>query len=457
MKLLRTLALGKGLTSRRQLLKAIGVSAVASPFLPTLSSWAQPGADPKRLLMLFTSSGIVPDRWYPTGTETAWNFPAGGSTEPLNRHKADLIIPRNLKRGARGGGGHEASTGGLWTGNSCISSVAQAASVDQLIVKAIPKQTDFASYQFGVHVTYHAEGDITSKLKNQNPYIIHAGPANKILAECNPQKAYDKLFAGVSMGGVGDTMSMDKLRAEKRSVLDVLKEDLADVAGKVSKDDKLKIESHTTSIREIEQRLDSGGARMVGAIPRPDGTIALDRNDNYPKLIDVMNKLVVAALAADRTRIASLQWSRGFSKITHSWVGAKEGHHYISHKTNEAPMLAKIQGWYNGKYAELLDGMKAVTEGAGLNLLDNTLCVYSNELYLGWTHGCDPAACWVATGAKGKFGGRVRPGRYIDFAGSGYDYNQLLVTMAHAMGATSVNKVGDLSDKMGKIPTILEG
>jgi hypothetical protein len=453
MKLLRTLALGKGATTRRQLLKALGASAAVTPFLPSLDSWAQV-KDPKRLLLLFTSSGIVPEVWYPTGTETNWTFPAGGSMEPLNRHKADLIIPRNLKRYWGGGGGHEASTGGLWTGNSCKGSVAQAASVDQIIAKNIPKQTDFATFQFGVHVTYHAEGDITSKLTGNNPYIIHAGPGQKILAECNPVKAYDKLFAGLGQGGPADTMAMDKLRAERKSVLDILKEDVKDVSDKVAKEDRQKIESHNQALREIEQRLDSGGAKMVGAIPKPDGSIALDRNANYPALIGVMNKLAVAALAADRTRIASLQWSRGFSKITHSWVGAKEGHHYISHKTSEKVMLAKIQGWYNTRYAELLDEFKKVKEGAG-TLLDNTLCVYSNELALGWTHGCDPAATWWATGAQGKFQGTVTPGRYIDFAGSGFDYNQMLQTMAQLMGATTVNKVGDYG-KPGTIPVLMK-
>ena len=61
MKLLRTLARGKGTTTRRQLLKALGVSAAAAPLVPALDSWAAPGA--RKLLMLFTSSGMVPEKW----------------------------------------------------------------------------------------------------------------------------------------------------------------------------------------------------------------------------------------------------------------------------------------------------------------------------------------------------------------------------------------------------------
>jgi hypothetical protein len=43
MKYLRALERGKGTTSRRQLLKALGVTAAAAPFLPALDSWAAGG------------------------------------------------------------------------------------------------------------------------------------------------------------------------------------------------------------------------------------------------------------------------------------------------------------------------------------------------------------------------------------------------------------------------------
>jgi hypothetical protein len=452
MKLLRTTTLGKTNPTRRQLLKALGLGAAAYPLMPTLSGWAQEGAQPLRLLLTFTSSGVVPEQWYPTGSETEFNFPAGGITEPFNKHKADMIFFRGLKRGAAGGGGHEASTGGVWTGNSCISSVAQAPSVDQIIAKKLPKQTDFQSYQFGVHCFFAGEGDITSKRKNNNPYIIHTGANQKVESQCDPYKMFDQLFAGVSMGGAGDTMNMDRLRAERRSILDALKGDFEDLNTKVAREDKLKIGSHLESVREIERRLDSGGPRMVGAIARPQGGIALDRSATYEQLIPIVNRLVVAALASDRTRIASLQWSRGFSQIRHTWVGAREAHHTHSHREGEKALLGKIQGWYAKHYSDLFDMMKAVPEGNG-NLLDNTLIAYSNELALGWTHGVDPAATYWVTGAKGRFGGKLKSsGRFLDYTGQ-FDYNQMLQTLTHLMGAPT-DKVGDFG-KPGIIAPLL--
>jgi hypothetical protein len=452
MKLLRTLQLGKGL-SRRQLLKALGMSAAAVPLMPRLDAWAD--GSPSRLLLLFSSSGTVPDLWWPTGTETNWNFPAGGSLAPLTKHKGDMIILKNLKRGAAGGGGHEQSMGGLWTGNSCKSSVAQAATVDQIIAKNMPKQTDFQSYPFGALCFYASDGDITSKIKNNNPYMIHTGPGQKVASECDPYKTFDKLFGGLAPTTPGmpvDTSAADRIRAEKKSVIDALKDEFTDVQGKIAREDQMKLTSHLDAIRDIERRL-TDSPKIMGAIPtRPTGNIDLTKSANYPMIIELQNRLVVAALAADRTRIASLQYSRGFSQVKHTWVGANQPHHTLSHMTNQASVLAKIQGWYAERFASLIDQFKAVSEG-GQTLFDHTLMVYSNELSLGWTHGVSPAATWWATGAAGRFNGKIKAtGRFLDGIG---DYNQMLVTMCHAMGVTSVQRVGDFATVDGPLPGIL--
>jgi hypothetical protein len=455
MKLLRTLQLGQGL-NRRQLLKALGLSAAAVPLMPRLDSWAADGP-PLRLMLCFSSSGTVPELWWPTGTETNWNFPANGSLLPLTKHKGDMIILKNLKRGASGGGGHEQSMGGLWTGNSCQSSVAQAASVDQIIAKNLPKLTDFQSYPFGALSFYANDGDITSKIKNNNPYMIHTGPGQKVASECDPYKNFDKLFGNIATTAPGkpvDTGAADQLRAEKKSIIDALKDELADVGGRVAREDKVKIDSHLEAVRDIERRLQPGtGPQITGAIPtRPAGNIDLTKSANYPMIIDLQNKLIVATLASDRTRITSLQYSRGFSQVKHTWVGANSDHHTLSHMTNQAPVLAKIQGWYAERFASLIDQLKAVPE-AGKTLFDSTLLVYSNELSLGWTHGCSPAATWWATGAAGRFGGKIKgTGRFLDGIG---DYNQMLVTMCHAMGVTSVQRVGDFATVDGPLPGVL--
>jgi hypothetical protein len=78
------------------------------------------------------------------------------------------------------------------------------------------------------------------------------------------------------------------------------------------------------------------------------------------------------------------------------------------------------------------------------------LVVYGSELCTPWDHNAEPPPNMFF----GKLGGAIpRTGRYIDFAGRN-DHNQYLVTICHAMGATTVNKVGDLGGE-GRLPGIL--
>ena len=449
MKLLRIPALARRNPTRRQLLKALGVSAGAAPLLPALDGWAQNAARP-RLLLVFTPDGMVPEKWWPTGTETAWTLPADGTLEPVMKHKADMIVMKGLPHKTSGSGAHEQAMGSLFTGNSLLGNKRSgAASIDQIIAKQMPKVTDFPSLQFGVQSFYGGEGDLTSKRTNVNSYIIYTGPGEMVPAESDPYVIFDRVFAGVGTGGMGDSKATDQLRAERRSLLDYVKQDIADVKLKVGKLDQLKIDAHLEGTREIERRLDSAGAKPIGAVTRPDGGIDLGRNVNFPKLMPILNKLLVQTLAADRTRVASMQYSRGFSLVKHDWLGAKEQHHFLSHKTAEKPILAAIQKWYMGHISDLLDQLKAVPEGAG-SMFDNMLVVYANELHQGWDHSPGPTPTWWA----GKLAGAIpRTGRFIDFAGA-YDHNQMLCTIAHAMGVKSVTQVGNMG-KGGVLPNIL--
>ena len=453
---LRTLNLGKHAVTRRQLLKALGASAAVAPLIPSLDGWAATAGGPQRLLLLFTPDGMVPDLWWPQGTETAWNFPAGGIMEPLARHKADMIVFKDMARATGGSGGaHEHAMGGLWTGNSIAGNQVMAASVDQIIAKAIPKMTDFESLQFGVQ-SFYDKGNANAKAASVNSYMIASGPKAKMPAESDPYKMFDRVFGTfkpATPGGAatGPSPEMEKIRAERKSILDFLNADLSNVRAKVGKEDGTKIDAHIETIRDIERRLDgtTGNPAVMCQVPGKPPMLDLNSNAAFGDLIKVTNKIVAATFACDRTRIASLQYSRAFSNHVHDWVGAKDTHHTLSHSAGNFPVLAKIQTWYMGHIATLFDDLKAVQEN-GKPMLDNMLVVYLNELYTGHTHGVSPSPCFWAGKAAGALKGT---GRFLNYGGK-QDHNQMLLTMAHAMGATKVTKIGDLGGA-GIVPGLL--
>jgi hypothetical protein len=160
--------------------------------------------------------------------------------------------------------------------------------------------------------------------------------------------------------------------------------------------------------------------------------------------------MAVASFACDRTRIASVQWSRSFSPIRHQWVGVNTDHHTLSHHTDGASidMLFKINRWYGERLAELLKMLDSVKEGEG-TLLDNTLVIWGNEAATG-LHNANPGITLVAGG-----GNMIKTGRNVDHSAN--DHSQLLISLAHAVGATGVNHIGDLGMKDGVLPDLLLG
>jgi hypothetical protein len=78
--------------------------------------------------------------------------------------------------------------------------------------------------------------------------------------------------------------------------------------------------------------------------------------------------------------------------------------------------------------------------------------VWGNEANTG-NHGASPAVSLVAGGGGGGKLNTGANGRYLNLAS--YDWSQLLITCAHAMGLPSINKIGDLGMKDGDIPTLL--
>jgi hypothetical protein len=455
MNLLRASARGRGTTSRRSLLKALGVSAAAAPFVPTLDfaskAWGQPNVkSPQRLVLLFSPHGVIPETYWPTGGERDFAFPAAGILEPFAPHKADMLVFKGLKRPTKGHGAHEIVMCNLWTGGSMAepSQDANGPSIDQIVAKAIKPDTSFESLQFGVQCPYWAEGDITSRAGSMNSSMINAAAHQRIYPENDPYKMFERLFAGGVGGAMGNSADADRLRTERKSILDFVREELGDLDKKVGKSDRMKIAAHVDSTRDVERRLQQP-ATMCGAVTKPDGTLDLALNANHPKIIPLQNQLMVAALACDRTRIASMQYSRSFSNHKHTWLGSNEGHHTISHNAGAKKILTDIQRWYMTHFASLVQQFKDTSEG-GKPMLDSMLVAYCHELYTPWNHVAEPSACFLF----GKAGGAIpNPGRMIDFAGNN-DHNQFLTTIGRAMGMQALNKVGDLG-KEGILPGVL--
>jgi hypothetical protein len=443
---------------RRSFLQSLGVSAALAPFLPRFDAEAeaQSGEFPRRLLLVFTGNGTLADQFWPTGSETGFSFGAGSITEPLAPFRDKLLFPQNLRRLTSGSGAHEKNMGGLWTASELVevNGYPTGPSVDQIIAQSLSGSATFDSLQFGVQCDSFNTGGNKAVLKS----MTYSGRNQVLTPEDDPLAVFDKLMLGevAEPAPSSPDPELARIRARKQSVLDAVRGDLQSLTPRLDRSDRHKLEQHLEGLRDIERRLQEplagGMASGCFAPDAPDSSFAdaeaRKANANFPAIMAVQNRLAVAALACDRTRVASLQWSRSFSPIVHEWADVHTDHHTISHKTDPESLaqLLRINRWYGERFAELLGELDAVAEGDG-TLLDNTVVVWGNEAVDG-NHDASSAVFLLAGGC----GGALRTGRLVD--AGGYDWSQLLVTLCHALGVTSVDRVGDLDMKSGDVPLL---
>jgi len=445
---------------RRNFLQAMGLSAAAAPFLPYFNreAAAQSSTFPRRLLLIFTGNGTLADQFWPTGSETNFSFAPGSITEPLAPFKSKLLFAKGLRRLTSGSGAHEKNMGGLWTCSKLVATngYPTGPSVDQIIAKQIKAGTTFESLQFGVQCDSFNTGGNKPVLKS----MTYSGSNSVLTPEDNPLAMFDKLMLGSTASlppGTGPSATdLARIRAQRQSVIDAVRGDLNALRTRLDRDDRYKLEQHLQGISEIEKQLAQPIAGSISGCVSP-GTPsntfadpeARKLNQNFPAILDIQNKMAVAALACNRTQVATVQWSRSFSPIVHEWVDVHSDHHTISHKTDTESIgqLHRLNRWYGERFAELLGQLDAIREGNG-TLLDNTVVIWGNEAATG-QHDASTAVFVMA----GSCGGKLRTGRFVDLTGD--DWSQLLITVAHAMGATGVTSIGDLGMKPGDIPSLL--
>jgi hypothetical protein len=434
--------------SRRALLSSLGVSTALAPFLPLLEAQGQEAA-PLRLILWFTPHGTIYDNWKPSGGQT--DFTLGSILQPLERHRAKINVLDGLKIQADGvGAPHTKGPPLLWTASPLIDDMTferpdgsggfyygwnSAASLDQVLIQKLKPTTPYPSLEFGVRSGGNHPGS----------RMIYTAAETPLAPETNPWKAFDRLI-----GDIGKTTDeLAQLRAERRSVLDVLDGELTSLSSKIGAADKKKIEAHLSAVREIEQRLQSSSISCEGPVLGDE--IDANKASNTPVVMDAMVSLMAASLSCGLTRFASMQYRVGENDggYLYDWLGITSlEHHLMSHEPDSNAQaradLSKIYGWYTEMFAKFLDKLDAIQEGDG-TLLDNSLVLWGSELGKGNSHSFDK----VPFVSAGRAGGKLAAGRYLQY--QGVEHNRLLVSAAQLIGAAEIEKFGSTDGKSGTL------
>jgi hypothetical protein len=430
--------------SRRDLLRTLGVGAGVLPFLGNLPSLAAAAGAPekRRLVVVFSPDGVVKKNFWPAIpgpflTPGPVRVPAElpPILQPFEPFRDRLLTLQGVHDKVGGDGdGHMRGMGCLLTGIELFPGNIQGGgetpagwssglSIDQEIknhLQARPETaTRFGSLEFGVLVPNRA--DTWTRM-------VYAGPNKPVAPIDDPYQMFAKLY-----GQMKDRESM-------QSVLDELHEDLAKVANSLPAEDRRILEEHTTLVRDFEKELASHRETVGHPVPVLEQGI-VEQNDRMPKISRMQIELVVSSLAADFARVMTLQFTNSVGQPHMKWLGVDEGQHELSHEpnTNEAAQekLTKINAWYAGEIAHLAQRLAETPEPGGSgSLLDNTTILWTNELGEGNSHSLDDIP-WVMIGGGLGF----QMGRALQFPG--VPHNRLHLSLAHAMGHTSLVRFGN--------------
>jgi len=419
--------------SRRTVLKTLGLGA---GFLPLLQAERVPAASatfPKRLITITWTDGVVPPDFYVSGSAGPLPATLPSILQPLQQWSSKILA----LRAANGQtspidltcmidanntyGGHSAYPSVLTGWNA-----GGGPSIDQIIADDLSKNANLSNAQLNVGCRPYGSSTTWRSSGQKNT------------AQTDPYKLFTNLFAGQSM----PASAVNALLQRRKSVLDFVGTELTRFATNLGTDDKVKVQAHLDSIRQLEMQLQSmsSGAACTPPSVTPTGVDFNDVN-KYPQHVTFMADIAAASIACDKARAITLDLidDGGGNSLTFPWLDIPSpDYHAISHlgQSGYAQKTQIDQWFYKQAVAELVSKLAATPEGDG-SALDNTVVLVCSDMNEGSNHYVGSIPYLLI----GSCGGFFKTGRLVTLPKQ-VPNNQLLTSMCHAMGV-NIESVGD--------------
>jgi hypothetical protein len=407
-------------SNRRAFLRGAG----ACLFLPTLESLGAPvpaaagGADSAtRLAYLYFPNGSSKGSWTPRKVGSDGKLEQLNEwMAPLEDHKEDLIVTRNLWTPR--GNGHGAGTATWLTGGSYDRrrNDVGGPSVDQLVARHLSDGSPLPSLEMSTA----GEGSFSGSLsRNCLSWTARDVPA---VRETVPRAIFDKLFRKAKEGFV-DKSVIDQVLAQSK-----------DLKRRASGADQRKIDEYLEAVRAIEKRLAFAEeqSRRLGAdnaltdtLRRPKPGIPASHEEYVRQLLDLM----ALAFWSGATRVSTCMLDHGQSNRYFNFLpGVKGTWHALSHWKNASgrtedddgitewdsvrskkEQYNEVTSWHHAQLAWFLARLKELKDGDGVSVLERSMIVYGSSIADGDEHAEKDLPVLLAGGGDGT----LRTGRYL--------------------------------------------
>ena len=266
--------------SRRAFLRAVGSAAIASPFVRLLEPsvvQADGGTLPMNLIVIYHPHGIAAEYWamQSTDTETSFNItypycslqPLDDATTYGKSYKNQILVIDHLSNLSNANGHSSAATittGSQITGTS--PALPQNSSIDQFLAvqSGLGASSPVTSIAVGVGT------DATDAGSN-----LSFGPGGAGLPKIiDPSATFTTLFGSLASASQSPAAVAAAARqaAIQKSILDFSIAQITSLETKLGAAQKLKLDQHLTSIRDLEKNLGGMAGVNCQAPTAPDPT-----------------------------------------------------------------------------------------------------------------------------------------------------------------------------------------
>ncbi|HEY1172321.1 MAG TPA: DUF1552 domain-containing protein [Verrucomicrobiae bacterium] len=442
------------LISRRTLLRGMG-AALALPWLEAMgpmTGWAADtkisSAAPNRMAFLYVPNGVNMAEWKPKSEGTLGELPS--TLAVLNNHKKDFSVLTGLtadkaRANGDGGGDHARALSAYLTGcqprKTDGTDIRAGVSVDQVAAARLADKTRFGSLEIGTEAGSMAGNCDSGYSCVYSSTMSWRSATQPLPKEVNPKLVFERLF------GTGSKAERERRDAQRKSVLDMVKEDFSELNGKLGKSDQRKLDEYFAAVRDLELRIERAANMPEAKAPEnfgiPEGVPA-----SYEEHLKIMADLMIAAFQTDSTRVCTYVLANEGSGKAYPFIGVKEGHHDLSHHGKNPEKLAKIaqiNHFHMQQFAYVIERMKSIKEGDG-TLLDHSMICYGSGNSDGDAHNHDDLPLLMA----GRGCGTVTPGRHIVYPKE-TPINNLWLSMLNRMEI----QTQQLGDSTGELKGLL--
>ena len=240
---------------RRSFLRGSGVT-LALPMLESMTPvFGKAAEPPRRMLIIANNLGVLPKHFFPKAAGR--NYELSPYLNALADFRDDFTVFSGLSHPGVSGG-HSADNCLLTAARGAFKSgFRNSISFDQFAAERLGQVTRFASLNLGVNID------------KGNRSLSWTRDGVLLPAEDSAPKLYERMF----VQGDKEAVARQINRLESRgSILDTLLDETKRFSRELGRDDRARLDQYVTSVREVEERLQT--ARAWEAKPKPAATQA---------------------------------------------------------------------------------------------------------------------------------------------------------------------------------------